>query len=226
MISQIKRLFSNKVKQRVKRLICIKFFKTLYINFTVLPFWQAIQLPIIVLGKLRIVSLRGKVRFDCPIRFGLVVLGADVDAMPITFVPTQINIQGLLSISGNVIVNKGASLVVWENGEMSLGNDVMICSGCLVKAVNRVKIGNHVMISSGCFIMDSSIHCIYNTETLDVKSSEGQITIGNNVWLNMYTDIVKWGGVPDGCVTARYTFVNKPANDLSINILSIIRTFR
>lgn len=117
-----------------------------------------------------------------------------MDNMPISLVPAQLLIKGELVLNGDVILNRGANLVVWPRATMTLGKDVMICSGVLLKAVNRVSIGNHVMISSGCFIMDSSIHALYNTETFEVARIDGEMTIGDNVWLNMHTSVIKWGG--------------------------------
>lgn len=193
-------------------IIKINWFKTIYLNLKLLPFSKAILFPFVVTGKVKFRTLTGKVIFKCPIEFGLVNIGFDVDNMPIALSAAQILIQGTLIINGNVIVNQGANLTVWRNGRLILGNDVMICSGVLLKTTNKITIGNHVMISSGCFIMDSSVHCIYNVVTNEVPPAFGEISIGNNVWLNMYTDIIKWG-VPNGCVTARYTLINKPLDD-------------
>lgn len=198
------------VLRKTRKITKINWIKSAYINLRLLPFKQAIKFPIIVTGRLKIRSLIGKVIIKGEVRMGLVNIGQDVDNMPISMLPAQLMIKGILIINGNVILNKGANLVVWPNATMELGDDVMICSGVTLKAVNKVALGNHVMISSGCFIMDSSIHCIYNTEDMTVASPNGEVRIGNNVWLNMYTDVIKWGSLPNGCVTARYTLINKP----------------
>lgn len=219
MKSIIRHCLSPKLIRYIRLSLKLRILKTLYINLSLLPLKEALKLPIIVLGKTKIRSLSGKLTFHCPVKFGLIAIGADVDEMPITFVPAQINLSGKLNVHGNVILNKGASLVVWRNAEMNLGNDVMICSGCLVKAVNNVTIGNHVMISSGCFIMDSSIHCLYDTTTNKPPPPTGSIIIGDNVWLNMYTDIIKSGGAPTGCITTRYAFISTPFDSSDANCI-------
>ncbi len=178
----------------IKKSLKIKWIKSAYINIKLLPLSQAFHFPIIVTGKLKIRALTGKITLNCKPRFGLINIGYDVDNMPIALLPAQLMIKGHLILNGDVILNHGANLVVWPNATMELGNDVMICSGVVLKAVNSVTVGNHVMISSGCFIMDSSIHCLYNTETLEATSPNGEIHIGDNVWLNMHTSIIKWGG--------------------------------
>lgn len=179
---------------KIKILIKVNWIKSVYINFRLLPLSQAIKFPFVIRGKVKIRSLRGQVQLRCKPKFGLFGIGADVDAMPISLLPTQLMIKGELILHGDVILNQGATLVIGPKGKMTLGNDVMICSGVVLKSVNKVTIGNHVMISSGCFIMDSSIHAIYDTERREAAPTEGEITIGNNVWLNMYTSLIKWGG--------------------------------
>jgi len=202
-----------------KKAFKIRWFKSAYINIKLLPMHQAIHFPIIVTGKLKVRAINGRISMHCTPRFGLMNIGCDVDNMPIAMSPAQLMITGHLILNGDVILNQGASLVVWPNATMELGNDVMICSGVVLKAVNKVSIGNHVMISSGCFIMDSSIHCLYNTETLEAASPNGEIHIGDNVWLNMHTSIIKWGWVSNGCVTAQYTYIGKPMNPFDTNCL-------
>ena len=149
------------VLRKIRKITKINWLKSAYINLRLLPFIQAIKFPIIVTGSLKIRSLIGKVIFKGDIRMGLINIGQDVDNMPISMLPAQLMVKGVLIVNGNVILNKGANLVVWPNATMELGNDVMICSGVTLKAVNEVIVGNHVMISSGCFIMDSSIPVCY-----------------------------------------------------------------
>lgn len=196
-----------------------RYLKSLYVNFRVLPFRQAIRMPIVIIAPVKIRNLSGRCIIKKQIHYKMFCIGTDVDNMPQSFLPAQLNIQGTLVLNGFVSLNKGASLVVWPDATMTLGDDVMICSGVTIKAVNNVTVGNHVMISAGCFIMDSSIHCIYNTNTMETDCPDGEITIGNNVWLNMYTDVIKWGSVPDGCITTRYSLINKIQDPDDINCI-------
>lgn len=209
----------RKILHNIKRAIKINWIKSAYINLNLLPIKEAVKFPIIVTGKIKIRSLKGRVKIKCKVRFGLINIGHDVDYMPISLLPTQLLINGTLIIAGDIILNQGANLVVWPDATMSLGDDVMICGGVTLKASNKITIGNHVMISSGCFIMDSSMHCIYNTDDLSVSSPFGEITIGNNVWLNMYTDVIKNGQIPNGCITTRYALINKSTDICKENCL-------
>lgn len=166
-------------------------------------------MPFIVKSKVKFRNLTGKVNFQCPVKFGIVQIGKDVDEMPISFVPAQLRIEGRLIIKGKVIINKGANLVVWPRATMTLGRYVMICSGVTVKAVENVTIGDYAMISSGCFIMDSNIHCIRDLATGNVNRPNNPIVIGDNVWMAMSAAALGGARIPSDSVLSRYSFVNK-----------------
>ncbi|NLI35981.1 MAG: hypothetical protein GX416_05645 [Bacteroidales bacterium] len=159
-------------------------------NFKILPFRQAIHIPLVIVGKVKIRDLSGQIDFQCPIRFGLLLIGKDVDNMPISFLPTQILIQGTLIIEGACIINQSANVIVWTHGILKLGEGILICSGVTVKAVNFVAIGKYSMISSGSFIMDSNIHCIRDTETGETYNPTSKIQIGSYCWLSMYATVL------------------------------------
>ena len=192
----------------------VHWFPTLYINFRLFPIPTAIKLPFVVRSRVKFRKLDGRVQFNCPVRFGLVIIGKDVDNMPVSFAPTQIFIQGSLIINGPVIINKGANLVVWKNGIMELGEYVLICSGVTLKAVKHVTVGKYAMISSGCFIMDSNIHCIRNSKTGHIANPNSPIEIGDYCWLSMYAQVLGGAKIPTNSVLTRYCFVNKDIRSL------------
>ena len=63
------------MNHRLRTLFRIGWFKSLYINFRLLPFKQAIHMPIVTLKNTHIESLSGKMILNCPASFGLVKLG-------------------------------------------------------------------------------------------------------------------------------------------------------
>lgn len=197
-------------------LLRVHWLKTIYLNFRILPFSSAVKLPFVVTGKTHFRSLTGKVEFQCPIRFGLVNIGRDIDNMPISYVPAQLFLQGKLVIQGSCVVNQGANVVVWPHGILKLGEGLLICSGVLLKATHYISIGKCAMISSGCFIMDSNIHCIRDMETGRVTKPTKPIHIGNYCWLSMNTSVMGGSTIPDCCITSRSAFINKNFDDINI----------
>lgn len=68
--------------------------KTIYINFRLLPFTQAIKLPILIYGKTKIFSLRGRCIIHAPIKFGMIQFGARNKVISISCDKTYIRIDG------------------------------------------------------------------------------------------------------------------------------------
>lgn len=63
------------LRQFLKWIIKVNWYKTIRVNFGLLPFKQACHFPIIVTGRLIISSLAGRGAFDCPIKRGLTIIG-------------------------------------------------------------------------------------------------------------------------------------------------------
>lgn len=199
----------KKFRRFVSVAMRVHWLKTVYLNFKLLPVCKAVHFPFVIVGKVHFRNLTGKVSFQCPIRFGTVILGKDVDNMPISYMPAQIFLQGTLVIKGACIINQSANVVVWPQATMELGEGTLICSGVVVKAVRHVVIGKYAMISSSCFIMDSNIHCIRDMETGIVANPTKSIHIGDYCWLSMNTTVLGGAELPDCSITTRYALLNK-----------------
>jgi acetyltransferase-like isoleucine patch superfamily enzyme len=178
-------------------------------NFKLLPFKQAIKFPVLVKGKLKIDSLKGRLLFNCPVSTGLLLIGGDQDNMPIATVSSRIYIAGTLILNGKVLLCHSSNLVVWVNGRMELGNNVRISTGCVIKSTNDVKIDDHTVFTSGCFLMDSNVHCVKDIITGVIKKISDPIVIGKSCWIGMNSSIMAGTVLPDYCITGRYTLLNK-----------------
>ena len=73
MIQLVNRLFS-----RFERFCFhnrIRFFKTLYINFRTLPFYQAVRFPIVIYGPVGLYNLGGNIEIRGAVRRNMIKLG-------------------------------------------------------------------------------------------------------------------------------------------------------
>lgn len=208
------------MKRRIKKLLRkpykiarllfkIRFFKTLRVNFALLPFEQAVKLPIVVLGKLKIDSLKGKVTLDCPIKFGTVIIGKCMDNMPIEVNPTRLFVGGTLIFKGHCIINHSAMVIVWPGSEMIIGDYAVICSGVVLKSASRIVIGDYTRITSGGFVMDTNVHAIKDGVTGKVKRTFRPIEIGKCCWLAMNTSVTAGAKIPDYSISTRYAVLNR-----------------
>jgi acetyltransferase-like isoleucine patch superfamily enzyme len=191
--------------------VCVRWLKTLRVNFALLPFRQALLLPIVVVSRLKINSLKGRVVFQnaATLRFGQVQIGRDMDNMPISGVPARLHVDGELTFEGRAIVCPGAQLVVWRGAGCFIGEQVMLMSGSTLKSTLHVSVGRYTRIASGCFVMDSNIHLVKDIETGRVNRVSGAISIGRYCWVTMNASITAGAVVPDFSIVGRGSLVNK-----------------
>ena len=203
-----------RLRRFLKWIIKVNWYKTIRVNFGLLPFNQACHFPIIVTGRLIISSLAGRVVFDCPIKRGLVIIGKSLDHMPIGGTPARLMVQGELVFKGKCVIGAGSNLTVWPSGKIILGKYVMITSGVLIKSEEWIEIGDLTCITSGCFVQDTNVHLIKNIHTGEIKRTMHPIKIGRACWILMNSTIMGGTCLPDYCIVARNTFLNKNFENL------------
>lgn len=208
-MNQLIKSFLRKPYRFLQVLFKTNWIKTLRVNFALLPFSQAIKLPIVVIGRLKIASLSGQVKFECPARFGLVLIGKTVDNMPIELNTSQLLVKGTLIFKGRCIIGRSANVVVWPHGEMYLGHCVRIGSGVLLKCNCKITIADCTRITSGCFVMDTNVHAIKDIVTGRVKRIAKPIEIGKCCWLTMNTSVTAGAKIPDYSISTRNAVLNR-----------------
>lgn len=197
-----------------KILFKVRWLKTIRLNLALLPFDQAIRFPIVVTGKLIIDSLKGEAIIDAPIKFGMILFGKDYDNMPISYCAGRVLIAGKVIFKGYCAISQGANLCVWEKGELELGHCTRVLSGTLLKSTHSIKIGDYSRLTSGCFVMDSNIHLIRDVKTGQIAPNFAPIVIGSHCWLTMNTSITAGAVIPDYCITARGSLINKDFSNI------------
>ncbi len=201
----------NLLKKRLKfifNLLKINWFKTIYINFKTQNFVNACRFPIIVWGKCKIIAINGAIEFECPIRFGILQFGKDIDGFPASFLPTTLLISGKLLIKGNVVFSGGVNLSIWK-GTVEIGNFCRFGSGCVIKCIEGISFGKMTRLSAHCVVMDTDVHFIRNIATGVTKKAFSPIVIGSYCWLNAGTLVGKGVHLPDCCITGRSAFLSK-----------------
>jgi len=188
----------------------INWVKTVYINFKTQPLNIAFKFPIVVYGKLKIYSLKGAIKINFPVSMGMIHLGKDMDYFPVSLNPIKLSVYGgsVLIFEGPAIINGGCSVSVWS-GEFKIGKNVILGSGVQIKCETKISIGNFTRIAAWSTIADTNFHFIKDIKTGIVKRSFAPISIGNNCWLNSGTIVTKGVVLPDYCITAQNTFLNK-----------------
>lgn len=172
--------------------------KTIYVNFKLLPFKQAMQLPIFIykdtliyeLGKIEIASTEittgmirwGRMNVKSPAKYG------------------KIRNEGLITFKGRTKI--GGSNIIENRGHIILGQDIRIAEGVTIMIRSKLVIGERTIISSKSFIYDSDDHYTINVDSRKVRRITKNIIIGHDNWICTGTFVKK------GTITGPYTLVS------------------
>lgn len=185
--------------------------KTVYFNFRVLPFRQAIKLPIYIYGPTRLLNLRGSVEIKAPIRPGMIKMGRWYDrfygprSSSFIFLPDKSKI--IFRGSSEIGIDYGIRL--GDSGILDIGEMAVFTSGVKISANKMVKIGDYSRITWNCRIVDTDFHFTWNTDTKEVRNNTKPIVIGKYNWIGNNSAINKGTRTPDFTIVASGSVINK-----------------
>jgi acetyltransferase-like isoleucine patch superfamily enzyme len=185
-----------------------------------LPFRQAIRLPIYLYGRIKFNCLGGKVNIKAPVQKGMIKIGYRwIDLWPTSFLPTQLNISGSLIFNGSCIISGGVALIIQsKTATCEIGNCCVIGGGSTIKSLDTLQIGDYTRITGNCIVMNSNMHYVKNIESGLIQKTWGPIKIGKRCWINQGTTITKGCVLPDYSITARSSFLNKDYSKYGTNL--------
>ena len=199
--------------------------KSLFVNMKLLPFYQAIKLPILVSHKIRCVSLKGRFEISGGVRTGMVTVGL-TGAGSLLHKPCVLEVNGKVICDGPVSIGGGCELCCGRNGSIILGRNISFTGDCHIVSRKRVAIGNDCMISWGTLVMDTDSHRIYQ-DGIQINPDQ-DIVIGNDVWIGANCTLLKGTMIPEGCIVAAGSVISKKIEQersiISGSPLRILRT--
>lgn len=184
--------------------------KTLYVNFKMLRFKEAIKLPIWIYGKMSFRSLKGKIIIDSPIYPGMIRIGRK-DWYVTTNISQSIwTINGVLKFKGKLNIYHGSYITVSNNGYLEIGAEgTIVGSGCKFICFEKIVIGNNVSITWECQMIDTSFHYVEQLENNKIPPLTKPIVISDNCWIGNRTTISKGTYLPKHSIVASNSLVNK-----------------
>lgn len=201
----------------------MSFIKTIYFNFKVLPFKKAKKLPFFLYGKVYLWDLSGKILLPEEITTGMVKIGYRWhDLWPTSFLPSQIQVKGILEIKGKAVFSGGVNLNIQsEEGCLTIGREVFIGGGTVCKCMQRIEIGDWTGITGNCNIMDCNMHFVKNIETGVVANYKAPIKIGKSCWINAGSIVTKGAVIPDCSISARNAYLSKDYSEFGTNLFLV-----
>ncbi len=192
---------------KIGELFKISWLKTIYFNYTKLPFSQARKLPILLYKRTHLRSIKGKIIINAKAKFGLVKIGRE-DVVACMGSHTGLLIDGTLQFNGKATIGCGSSLHISKTGRMELGDRFRVTGNAAFLCEKEIVFGYHAGIAWNTFFMDSDRHTIMD-ENGNVINAPAPIKVGDYVWIGFNVTMLKGTAVPDGCIVAAGALLSK-----------------
>lgn len=200
---------NNQLKNRFRTFFRIGFLKTLIVNFRLLPFKQAIHLPIVVSRATIIENLSGNIVLNS-VCFGQIKIGTlHTDLFSWNGNKSILNIKGRFFVGGFIQFGVGCSIIVDENSELHIGDNAGIGANTKIICRNRIVIGDNFRTAWEVQIFDTNFHYIKNIEEGSVALREKEVIIGNNNWFGNRCTVMPGTKTNDFFIAASNSLCNK-----------------
>lgn len=192
---------------------------TLYFNFRMLPFSQAIHLPFDFAHSVRFASLKGKVMLNVegPLHRAMIrVGGRDSDIM--SRHESVVTIDGVLEVRGDSIeIGNGVSLMISKGGHLLLNGKVRFGAMCKIFCFRYIEIAEENRIGWESQIYDTNFHVMRDCYTgLDIHP-DGEVHIGSCNWIGNRCSICKGTYTPDRLIVASNSLLNRDYRSIPVN---------
>lgn len=170
---------------------------------------DAVKIPILIHPSVKIDSLsRNAIFLNGKVKSSMFVFG-------FSGTKGQSNCQSLISIGrgGKLVVSegvqmaRGARVVIGKQGVMQVGRHFWCNGDCFFNCTTKISIGDNNMYGWNISFNTTDGHHVYENGVQ--KPMEGDIEIGNHVWIASYSHIAKNTSIADDCVVAQNSLVGK-----------------
>ncbi|MBR0074071.1 MAG: hypothetical protein IJP95_09575 [Bacteroidales bacterium] len=208
-------------RHRKKRLTAWRFFlalpRSLWYNLRLLPFRQAIRMPILISHRTVVQNVSGKfiLHPEKP-RMGLVKIGfGTCQCTDFRHNRTILNIRGTFDILGECSLGAGCAVEVAENALLTVGNKFNLGPKSLIICHKAITFGNDFITSWNCTLMDTDQHSLVDADGL-VTNPDREITVGNNVWFGCNCLVTKGTTIADSTTVAAGTSLHGTYTDTHV----------
>ena len=121
-----------------------------------------------------------------------------------------VNDGGTLVFHGKANIATGCRVMVYDEGVIHFGANVLINSCCNFGCQKEIVIGNNAIFASGVCVYDTNFHYLYSFKTRSVKNICSPVRIGDDVWIGTRCYISKGTILPNGCTLGANTIISRP----------------
>lgn len=170
--------------------------KSIYVNFRLCSFKDAIKLPILVSNKTNLLSLKGSASFD-NVKTGVVQIGfkfRSAETFDYKYDRSVLSIKGSVLFRGKTRIGQASKLSV--HGKLILGDNFDISAASTINCREEIEFGKNVIVSWDCLIMDTDFHRIFDVNGNHVNANK-KVFVGDNCWIGARSSILKGAYLAD-----------------------------
>lgn len=182
--------------------------KSIYFNFSYLPFKHAVYLPIWITTNFKVMKLkRGQIVLDAPLRKNFFFGDCGSVGLQEFKGGLYLDDGARLYLKTMCVISQGTVLRCDKNATIELGKNFYCNKNCHLRASEKIQFGDDCSLGWNVQLNDNDGHVVkYNGKT---SKQKGSITIGNHVWLTSNTIVTKDVNIADGCIVAQGGIVTK-----------------
>lgn len=170
--------------------------KTLYFNFKVLPFIEAIRLPFLVAYNLKLkgisketIAIKGKISpFMIRLNFDAGSEGINVGHSSRGYL--YISPEAQMVFKGKCSLAQGLSVRI-DSGLLTIGDNVYVNKGATISCSKEITIGNDVLIGWNFVTRDSDGHYITEMNSNLILNQSKSIFIDDSTWIAANVTLLK-----------------------------------
>ena len=195
---------------KIRRFLRTGWIKSAYLNFTMLPFRDAIKMPIILSRYTYFYSLSGRIELTSSAKFGMIRFGYfGEDVITPKDARTLLQIEGTMRLASNVHFGSGVVIRVEPNAVLDIQTNVRISNRTKIICYDSIFIGNDSRIAWECQIIDTTFHYMRNISDNSVTELTSPISIGAHNWIGNRVNIMKGAVLPNYTIVAAGSLCNK-----------------
>ena len=182
-----------------------------------LPFRQMLKMPIWVYGC-KIKTIKGNIQIDSNyIKPGMLRLGLLTSGLCGNTNGLFLDIMGTLIFKGPGYMGNNSAIEIGKEGTLIFGPNFGITGALKIVSKESITIGKNFSCSWEVSIFDTDFHTLVNLENNTKLPMNGPVYIGDDVWCCQRTTILKNSYIPNRCIIASNTLVNKNFSEIFPN---------
>lgn len=193
--------------------------KTIVTNFKVLPFRQAIHLPIVFFGNCELLLNKNSIEIQQPeenLKFGMIRIGnlwSNLHGWNTQTKKTRLEVRGKLVFKGASFIGNGSLIYVDNNAKLTLGHRSFFTADVKIACYKEIYIDDFTRIAWESQIFDTNFHYIADEQGVVRGKCKG-IHIGKYCWIGNRVSVMRGSKLSDWTTIGSNSLVSKDISDV------------